>query len=245
MTRWPLVLLLLVLLAGCSCSSECDGALCGACPEPVSIRVRLASATDGPVTITGADIGCTASDPGTWICTSGSVGVGDHTITVSAPGYLSRELSFTIGAAPPGCCTCPGSYEDDVTLERAMPGDGGPSDDASVDAGAGDAGAGDASADAATCNPAAVRFPMGGTLTEGTLCDDVFVCVADPADAAAVTAASSRFVCSPTPEGGCAGATCRYADPGGPSTLDAAEIAEICAVTVLAPTPDLVCMVYL
>jgi len=99
--------------------------------------------------------------------------------------------------------------------------------------------------DAGVCDPAAVRFPMGGTLSEGTLCDDVFVCAADAAQAAAVQAASPRFRCDVAPEGPCAGVTCAFRDPGGPSTLDPAEIAEICKITVLVPRPDLVCFVYL
>ena len=125
--------------------------------------------------------------------------------------------------------------------------DAGSSDAGSSDAGSSDAGSPDAgSLDAGTCNPSAVRFlPAGGALAVGQLCDDVFVCVAGSTEAATVTAASASFTCSATPEGPCAGWTCAYRDPGGPSTLDAAELAEVCAVTLLSPTPDVVCVIYL
>lgn len=232
-----LALLALVPLVACS-SEPCDGVLCGACPEPVTVRVHLEG--EGPVTV--SELGCTASDPGIWICT-GSLPVGTRTITIRAPGHADTSLAVTVGAPPPGCCACPVPFDDDVTLVPDAPTDGG-LPDASTDAGATDGATPDAAS--ATCNPGAVRFlPAGGSLEQGQLCDDVFVCVDDAAGAAAVMAASSKFVCSSEPEGPCSGTTCAYRDPGGPSTLDGDEIREICAVTLLTPTPEMECRVYL
>lgn len=225
------------LAAGCGSTSECG--LCGACPETVSIVVRLAAGAEGPPSIGGAAIPCAESDPGSWICTTSTIESGAHTITVSAPGHAPRELTFTITPAPAGCCTCRGSFDDDVTLVPTG-GDGG------VDGGARDAATSDAavSADAGMCDPSQVRFPMGGALEVGTLCDDVFVCLDDPGGAAAVMAAAPSFVCSSTPEGPCPATTCAYRNPGGPSTLDEQELADICAVTLLDPD-DMECRVYL
>ncbi len=106
---------------------------------------------------------------------------------------------------------------------------------------------GDPSADAsASCNPAAVAFPQGGTLTPGTLCDELYACADDAAGAARIEAASPRFSCAPGAEPGsaCDAYTCALRNPGGPSTLDASEIADICALTVLTPTPALRCAVF-
>ena len=108
-------------------------------------------------------------------------------------------------------------------------------------------GAGDSSGDAsASCNPAAVAFPQGGTLAPGTLCDELYACADDAAGAARIEAASPRFSCAPGAEPGsaCDAYTCAFRDPGGPSTLDASEIADICAITVLTPTPALRCTVF-
>jgi hypothetical protein len=105
----------------------------------------------------------------------------------------------------------------------------------------------DTSSDApASCNPAAVTFPQGGTLAPGTLCDELFACADDAAGAARIEAASPRFSCAPgsEPGSGCDAYTCAFRDPGGPSTLDASEIADICAITVLTPTPALRCAVF-
>ena len=97
-------------------------------------------------------------------------------------------------------------------------------------------------ADAAvSCDPSRVRFSPSGTLVEGQLCDDVFACVPSSADAAALVAAAPDFDCSGAPSGGCTGVTCVFR----PSTLDAAEIDEICAVTTLPSLSDLLCMIYL
>ena len=137
----------------------------------------------------------------------------------------------------------------DAGAQDAATSDAGSSDAGRTDAGSSDAGrtdAGRTDAGGLTCLPSAVRFiPPGGSLRVGQLCDDVFACAVDAAHAAAIASSSSRFVCSPTPEGPCSGITCAYRDPGGPSTLDASEIDEICAVTLVSPTPDMVCMVYL
>jgi hypothetical protein len=100
------------------------------------------------------------------------------------------------------------------------------------------------------CRPERVSFPMGGTLEVGTLCDDVFVCVADATEAARVTAASPRFDCTSEGPGHPCGDRMRCAyrgvGGGGPSTLDAQEIADICTVTVIEPAPSgIVCVVYL
>ena len=116
--------------------------------------------------------------------------------------------------------------------------------DAPVDAATADAPASDA---ATSCNPAAVAFPQGGTLTPGTLCDELYACADDAAGAARIAAASPRFSCAPGSEPGstCTAYTCAFRDPGGPSTLDASEIADICALTSLAPTPPLRCVVFI
>jgi hypothetical protein len=100
--------------------------------------------------------------------------------------------------------------------------------------------------DAGACNPASVAFPQGGTLAPGTLCDEVYACADDAAGAARIEAASPMFSCAPGGEPGstCGAYTCAYSNPGGPSTLDAAEIADICAVTRLVPPPPLRCVVF-
>ena len=122
--------------------------------------------------------------------------------------------------------------------------------DASSDAARPDASS-DASSDTSSdapesCNPAAIAFPQGGTLAPGTLCDELYACADDAAGAARIEAASPRFSCAPgsEPGSGCDAYTCAFRDPGGPSTLDASEIADICAVTVLTPTPALRCAVF-
>jgi hypothetical protein len=105
----------------------------------------------------------------------------------------------------------------------------------------------DGSADGpGSCNPAAVTFPMGGTLTPGTLCDELYACADDAAGAARIEAAAPRFSCAPgtEPGSGCTAFTCAFRDPAGPSTLDADEIAEVCALTVLSPAPPLRCAVF-
>lgn len=133
---------------------------------------------------------------------------------------------------------------DDAGATDAGATDGSTPDSGASDAGASDAGATDAGAP--DCRPERVRFAYlaSGPFEVGVLCDDLVVCVADDAEAARVRGASSVFECEATPTGPCAGMTCRYADPGGPSVVDEAELAEICAVTRIEPAPDVVCVVY-
>jgi hypothetical protein len=121
-----------------------------------------------------------------------------------------------------------------------------PSDTAGTDARS-DAAPADVASDApAACVPTAVSFPQGGTLAPGTLCDELYACATDAADAARIQAASPRFSCVPgsEPGSGCTSYTCAYRNPGGPSTLDESEIADICALTVLTPPPPLRCAVF-
>jgi len=115
--------------------------------------------------------------------------------------------------------------------DASRDGDGGDDAEASADAG---------------CNPAAVVFPQGGTLAPGTLCDEVYACADDAAGAARIEAASAMFSCAPGAEPGsaCGAYTCAHRNPGGPSTLDAADLADICALTLLVPPPPLRCVVF-
>lgn len=257
------------LLVGCG-GDECAGVECGACLDEVRLTVNAPGAA--AVTLTGGGLGgtCTEGSPGVFACTANGGGASSFPLELRADGFATRTLTVTLEPAGPGCCTCRPTFmrtidlvpatgdagTDDAGTDDAGTLDAGTSDsgtddagtdDAGTDAGTLDAGSTDAgTSDAGTCDPSAVRFiPSGGALAIGQLCDDVFVCVAGSTEAAAVTAASAAFTCSATPEGPCAGWTCAYRDPGGPSTIDAAELAQICAVTVLAPTPDLVCMIYL
>jgi hypothetical protein len=120
-------------------------------------------------------------------------------------------------------------------------------DRAATDGGADTGGDGAGGVDASgSCHPGAVMFPQGGTLAPGTLCDEVYACADDAAGAARIEAASPRFSCAPgaEPQSACAAYTCAYRNPGGPSTLDEAELADICALTVLAPSPPLRCVVF-
>lgn len=141
--------------------------------------------------------------------------------------FLLLALAMSCGGAPAG---------GDASADG--PGTDRPADTTDV---------GDSSADvSASCNPAAVAFPQGGTLTPGTLCDELYACADDAAGAARIEAASPRFSCAPgsEPVSACDAYTCAFRNPGGPSTLDASEIADICAITVLTPTPALRCTVF-
>jgi len=75
----------------------------------------------------------------------------------------------------------------------------------------------------------------------GTLCDRVAVCARDADEASRIMEASSRFDCRESDVPGCSGFDCVYRSPG---VIDAAEFAEICAVTLLTPTPHIACVVY-
>ena len=121
--------------------------------------------------------------------------------------------------------------------------DSGSGDAGSMDAGSRDAGSRDAGSDAsgATCLPSAVRYSPpgdGGALAIGQICDEVFACV-EASQMAAITTASMEFDCSEMPSGPCVQATCIF---NGVGALDQMEIDEICAVSLVSPTPDIVCV---
>lgn len=184
-------------------------------------------------------------DAGTLLTDSGPFDGGDEDAGADDAGPGDAGMSMMDSGAPDGGALDAGAL-DAGTPDAGRP-DAGAPDAGRPDAGAPDAGAPDAGpGSGATCNPSAVRFAIiaSGPLMVGTLCDEVVVCVRDSAEAARVMAASSRFVCSSTPETPCTGMTCSYRNPGGPSVIDAAELAEICAVTVISPTPDVACVVF-
>jgi hypothetical protein len=79
----------------------------------------------------------------------------------------------------------------------------------------------------------------------GDFCDDIQLCAASAAVAAAVIAAVPGFECVPAGgEGGCEAGQrfCRWNDP---DEIDAAEWASLCEITVLDVPPMLECFVYL
>jgi hypothetical protein len=232
------ILALVAGLVGCGSSTDCDASLCGPCQPPVELTVRLTDPALGDVTASGVPgVTCRLAFAGWFSCSVLSVAPGTYTLTLSAPGHVPQTFTFTRASTVDVCCGCGSSFSRDITLALASDFDGGPGDAGPHDGGPSD--------DAGACDPSAIVIAGGGSLAVGQLCDDVFACVADEAAALAVTAASARFVCSATPEGGCAGWTCAYRAPGGPSVLDADELAEICKVTVLAPQPAMACMIYL
>jgi hypothetical protein len=164
----------------------------------------------------------------------------------SSPFSKSHAANWLLGFALATALACSGGA--DMTHDAGTdvpPDDGG--HDAGTDVGAdGDAGRNDANVDPGACNAAAVAFPQGGTLAPGTLCDEVYACASDAAAAARIEAASPMFSCAPGSEPGsaCGAYTCAYRNPGGPATLDATEIADICALTRLTPPPPLRCVVF-
>lgn len=136
-----------------------------------------------------------------------------------------------------GCGTA-GGTGDGSTLDAS----GGADSSTAGDVGSDAAHANDSSLDSgASCDGSRVTFvPSSGHLAVGQLCDDVFVCPIDAADAARIAAIG--FECSVTTEGPCTSSmTCRLR----PSTLDAAEVQEICDVVTVSTPPQVTCMVYL
>lgn len=119
----PSLLLLLALLMGCNSSfrgdagtevdaSEC---ICDACEDAIQLRVEGVS-DPSLVTIDGLTIEC--QDSGTFVyCGVPDLPPGDYSLTVSAPGYMSQDVFFTLAApVTVGCCTCPSTYSRLITL---------------------------------------------------------------------------------------------------------------------------------
>ena len=264
--RLPSALLIgLVAACGGSGDADCD-TRCGACQVALTVEVPGAAGADVQVSATPS--AGTARD-----CLAGGdffqcdVGPGDYVVSVTGPGGAAETREVTIAPDGGGCCAC-GYIPQRITVPLALPGDAGPRDAATPDAGA-DAGtsrdaevpvdaAPDATSDAspdsggpdasAACDTSAVTLlPGGGALAVGTLCDEVYACADDVAETARIEAASSKFQCTAGAEtaSGCGAFTCSYRDPGGPSTVDEAELREICRVIALSPTPMMRCVVFL
>lgn len=255
---------MVLFVSGCSCGDDCAGIACEPCPPAIQIDVRAPEAGETPAVSGPVELTCDAR-PGGWICHTVSAPVGRYTFEVSLAG-ASRTVTIELREGGEACCSCPtesavgqvdfsgpadgGAEDADAGAEDAGAEDAGAEDGGSADAAApGDAGRTDAGAltdGGLACDPSLVEVPTGGELEVGTLCDDVFACV--PAAAVASIEASTVFDCTGVTEFSCGGSdrACRYADPAGPSTLDEAELANICALTVHAPPPSrVVCQVYL
>lgn len=228
------------LAAGCSSGSACNGALCGPCPASFVVHVTGASAAS-----TGTIEGGVCTRAGAELTCSASPAAGEHDVIVTVDG-APHTVHASIAPAPAGCCTCSPTFEATLALgsDAGMPLDAAGLDAAATDASGLDASGSDASTGDAglACDPSAVTFPAGGSLAVGQLCDDVFVCVANATDAAALMAAAPHYTCDTAPGAGCTAYTCRSS----PSTLDASELAEVCAITVLSPRPGrITCNIYL
>jgi hypothetical protein len=114
--------LVVCALALCGCAYEC-----GACVGAFSVTVTLPGGGGGPVSVDGLSTtpSCSEIPDGRYSCYLDTLPVGDHTATVSAPGYEPRVLSFTLTGAGGGSCSCPASYRDDIALARMAGADAG------------------------------------------------------------------------------------------------------------------------
>lgn len=233
-----------LLAAGCS-SVECD---CLPCSDGLVLEITHSPGV--PAVSGDVELACSTEGSVTR-CVGNPAAPGSYQFDVTLAGE-TRTVTVTAERAPAGnCCGCEWlDRTERVTLEldAAVPEDASTPMDAGAPRDAGRDASSTQDSGAPACRPERVEFPMGGDLSPGTLCDDVFVCVPDASAAAAVVAAAPQFDCTSEPTGSpCdSGVRCAYRDPGGPSTLDEDEIAAICAVTVLEPPPDRVlCRVYL
>jgi hypothetical protein len=109
--------------------------------------------------------------------------------------------------------------------------------------------------DLAGCDLSHTRaIPGNGPIREGTICDDLYFCVAHGGVAQAIVGIAPVFKCMPAlgpNNAGCSGMQwyCEW-DPGPtgtePGVIDAADLAQICKVTAYPTPPELItCIVYL
>jgi hypothetical protein len=243
MSRRAILFLCVLALAGCECGTDCGGVVCGPCPNAISIDIVVPGGGTPGVSGTPA-LSC--ETVGSMTHCFGDAGPGEYTYEISAPGRAPRSVTLALEPGGTGCCACAVEADSEYVSFEIL--DAG-TDASTMDASATDAGEdASSSVDAGSCRPERVDFPSGGGLEPGTMCDDVFVCAPDADYAARVVAASGSFTCTGVDGAPCDGVLCRFVgnDGGGPSTLDALEIEEICAVTLIDPEPlEFVCRVYL
>lgn len=222
--------LMILVVTGCSSGDECADLLCGPCPPAIEIEVSAPGTTEPPNIAGPVALECHPRSNG-WMCVAPSAPVGTHVFEVGL-GAETGTVTVDVEEGGGGCCACSTMGGTGRVELGGRPTDGG----IAVDASSGG------------CNPSLVEFPMeDGALEPGTLCDDVFACV--PASAVDSVEAATVFDCHAEDIGlSCATGEvgCRYADPGGPSDLDEAEVANVCALSVHEPAPSrMVCRVYL
>lgn len=209
----------------CGCDGASPGAACGGCtgapPEDCASGQAGGACGDTVTTRRCAD--------GAWTCPSGTVPV---------------TRCACVGHAPASGCTC------------APSGWACPSRDAGADATSdvADAVARDASDDtdvAAVCDTSVIRMvPPGSTFRVGSYCDELRLCAADAAVAAAVMRVAPAFECAPETGGGvpCAAGEVRCTwRSGGTShvTVGNDEHAQVCrALAVPRPPRAGLCIVY-
>lgn len=240
---WLLAGLLALIASGCECAGLCAGIQCGPCPP--ALTLTIVGTSDVTPTVTGdVELDCSTFG-GTTSCVSRDgepIAPGTYLFAITAPGHPMAEATLVVGPAGSGCCAC--DVQGDSAEVVLTASDAGLTSDAGEYDGGGEP---DGGAQDDACRPERVEFPMGGDLSPGTLCDEVYVCVPDEAAAARVEDASARFDCEVGPGDPCAeGVRCAYRDPEGPRILDEPAIEAICAVTTLEPPPErILCRVLL
>lgn len=98
--------------------------------------------------------------------------------------------------------------------------------------------------DLASCNPKRTRkIPGQDPITIGDFCDELRVCVVTQKAADLVQTSAPHFLCGQLdPTSSSCPIRCTWSPP---STIDAAAMAEICAVTQLDPIGTIDCIVFL
>ncbi|MDQ3262567.1 MAG: carboxypeptidase-like regulatory domain-containing protein [Myxococcota bacterium] len=110
----------LLVLGGCSLFDPCRDLRCGACPPPFELRVtdRSSGAAVPGVQVTGAEVSCGEAGGYTSCSPIGGGGAGTFHLTVSAPGFVSTDVTVNVGEVDTTgqCCAC-GYQPQQVVIE--------------------------------------------------------------------------------------------------------------------------------